>query len=83
MFSEGMSSSKTTSTRWRTSLKNSLTSVCLSISEDGFIVVLEEGPQMKILARNDMGEPCVATPAIADGRLYIRTREKVFCVSDK
>jgi hypothetical protein len=30
-----------------------------------------------------MGEPCVATPAIADGRLYIRTREKLFCISEQ
>ena len=37
--------------------------------ENGFIVVLSQGPTLNILAKNDMGEPCIATPAIADGRL--------------
>ncbi|MCI0464264.1 MAG: PQQ-binding-like beta-propeller repeat protein [Gemmataceae bacterium] len=48
--------------------------------ENGKITVLENGPKLKILARNDMGESCTATPAIADGRLYIRTRTKLYCI---
>jgi len=51
--------------------------------ENGFIVVLSTGPKLKILAKNDMGEPCIATPAIADGRLFIRTRESIYCISDE
>ena len=51
--------------------------------ENGFITVLAQGPKLEVLAKNDMGEPCVATPAIADGRLYIRTREQIFCVGDR
>jgi hypothetical protein len=27
----------------------------------------------------ELGEPCVATPAIADGRLYVRTSKSLFC----
>lgn len=50
--------------------------------ENGVIVVLESGPKVKVLAKNDMGESCVATPAIADGRLFIRTRTKLYCVGD-
>ena len=48
---------------------------------NGFIVVLEDGPEMRILATNDMNGEILATPAIADGRLYIRTKERLFCVS--
>ena len=51
--------------------------------QNGFIVVLEEGPRMKILAKNDMGESCVATPAIANSRLYIRTINKLYCISEE
>ena len=51
--------------------------------ENGFVTVLAQGPKLEVLAKNDMGEPCVATPAIADGRLYIRTREQIFCVGDR
>ena len=50
--------------------------------ENGFIVVLEQGPKLKILATNDVGESCIATPAIADGRIFIRGRESLFCFGD-
>lgn len=51
--------------------------------ENGFIVVLSQGPTLNVLAKNDMGETCVATPAIADGRIFIRSRESLFCVSEE
>lgn len=49
-------------------------------AQNGKIAVLTLGPKVKVLATNDMGEECIATPAIADGRLYIRTRTRLFCV---
>ena len=48
--------------------------------ENGFVVVLAQGPKLKILGRNDIGGACIATPAIADGCLYFRTREKLICI---
>lgn len=51
--------------------------------ENGFVVVLAQGPKLNVLAKNDMGEPCLATPAIADGRIFIRTRETLYCISDE
>src|SRR5207249_4926131 len=36
--------------------------------ENGVITVLGAGPKFEVLARNDMGETCIAGPAIADGR---------------
>jgi outer membrane protein assembly factor BamB len=48
--------------------------------QDGKVVVLACGPDLKVLARNDMAEECVATPAIAGGRLYFRTRTKLYCI---
>jgi len=48
---------------------------------NGFVVVLEDSPELKVLARNDMEAEVLATPSIADGRLYIRTREKLFCLA--
>ena len=47
--------------------------------ENGFVVVLEAGPKLNILARNDVGESCLATPAISNGRLYVRGRETLMC----
>jgi outer membrane protein assembly factor BamB len=52
-------------------------------AENGKILVLENGNDFKEpLAINDMGESCIGTPAIADGRLYLRTRTKLFCVGE-
>ncbi|MGE0755969.1 MAG: PQQ-binding-like beta-propeller repeat protein [Pirellulaceae bacterium] len=49
--------------------------------ENGFIVVLEQGAELKVLAKNDIGEVCLSSPAIADGRLFVRGRESLFCFS--
>lgn len=48
---------------------------------NGFVLVLDDKDELTILAKNDMGEEILATPSVADGRLYIRTRENVFCIS--
>jgi outer membrane protein assembly factor BamB len=53
------------------------------VGENGFVVVLAQGPELNILAKNDLGESCLASPAIADGRIYIRTREKLYCLSNE
>jgi outer membrane protein assembly factor BamB len=50
--------------------------------QNGFVVVLQEGPELKVLSKNDMGESIIGTPAIADGRVYIRTRNKLYCVAN-
>ena len=48
---------------------------------NGFVLVLDDSDELAILAKNDMGEEILATPAIAGGRIFIRTRENVFCIS--
>lgn len=47
---------------------------------NGFVVVLADSAELKILARNDMGGELIATPAIAQGCLYFRTRDAIVCV---
>jgi outer membrane protein assembly factor BamB len=48
--------------------------------DDGKITVLKDAPTLEILATNDLGAPILATPAIADGRIFVRTREALVCV---
>lgn len=43
-------------------------------SEDGDVYVIKAGSTYEQIARNRMGEVCMATPAISEGRLYFRTR---------
>jgi len=43
--------------------------------------VLDNSATYGELARSGMGESILATPAIADGRMVIRTRTQLYCVS--
>ena len=43
------------------------------IAEDGEVVVLAASDTFELLARNPLGDPSRATPAIADGVMYLRT----------
>ena len=48
-------------------------------NETGKVSVLKADPQWEVLAINDLGEDCFATPAIVDGRLYVRTKNALYC----
>ena len=48
-------------------------------SEEGKIAVLRAGPEWEVLAVNDLNESCYATPALADGKIYVRTSEALYC----
>ncbi len=54
-----------------------------AISEEGKAVVLKPGGEWEILAVNDLDDMCYATPAIADGKMYIRTRSALYCFSKR
>jgi len=49
--------------------------------EDGVVTVLAAGKELRVLSRNDFGEPTMATPAIASGTLFFRTRGKVVAIA--
>jgi outer membrane protein assembly factor BamB len=49
-------------------------------SEDGDVYVVKAGPTFSLIAKNPMGEVCMASPAIADGTLYFRTKSHVLAI---
>ncbi len=49
-------------------------------SEDGDVFVVKAGKTFEIVARNDMNEALMATPAAAGGMLIIRGRSHVFAI---
>lgn len=53
----------------------------LFIAEDGVSFVLESGNEYKEVAKNDLGELSLASPAIAGDALYIRTQSKLYKIS--
>lgn len=48
--------------------------------EEGDIYVIKAGPKFERLATNSIGEVCLATPAIADDTIYIRSRDHLFAI---
>ena len=52
------------------------------VSSEGEVVVLAADEEFKLLARNPLGEPTRATPAVAHGRLYLRTEESLICIGE-
>ncbi|MBU4255333.1 MAG: PQQ-binding-like beta-propeller repeat protein [Acidobacteria bacterium] len=42
-------------------------------SEQGVIFVVKAGPEFEVLGENDMKDICMATPAISEGFLFVRT----------
>jgi len=52
-----------------------------ALSEDGDTFVIQAGSEYKLLGKNSLDEMCMATPAIANGSLIIRTASKLFRIS--
>ena len=42
-------------------------------SDRGDITVLAAGEELKVLAKNDLGDRIMGTPALVDGKIYVRT----------
>ncbi|MHB1426825.1 MAG: outer membrane protein assembly factor BamB family protein, partial [Gemmataceae bacterium] len=51
--------------------------------EEGDTTVVELGEQPKVLANNTLKEPLLATPAIANGAIYLRTEKHLYCIASK
>ena len=49
------------------------------LSEEGKLTVLKAGREWEVITVNDMGEESYATPAIKDGRIYVRTKSMLYC----
>ena len=47
------------------------------VSEEGRLVIIAAVPELEVVARADLGEICMATPAIIDGGLIFRLRGAV------
>lgn len=60
------------------------------LSEDGRTFVITPGEEtgseggrkrLKVVQTNDVDELCIATPSAAQGKLFLRTASKVYCIS--
>jgi outer membrane protein assembly factor BamB len=50
------------------------------VSENGETIVMRAGRTPEVIARNDLGERMIASPAISNGRIFIRTDDHLFAI---
>ena len=53
------------------------------LAEEGVMFIVQAGAEYKELTRCELGEDCHASPAFADGRIYIRGLENLYCIGKK
>lgn len=56
--------------------------ICV-ISQPGTAVILRAADSLEVLARNPLGAPVIATPALVDGAIYIRTEAHLTAFSER
>ena len=52
-------------------------------SEEGDVFVVKAAPKFELLAKNTLGEVCLATPAISEGMLFFRTQNHLLAISNR
>ncbi|MCW5982111.1 MAG: PQQ-binding-like beta-propeller repeat protein [Bryobacteraceae bacterium] len=53
------------------------------VNKEGKISVIRAGAEWEMLSSGDVGEQVIATPAIADGRIYLRAEESLYCFGEQ
>jgi outer membrane protein assembly factor BamB len=50
------------------------------LADDGVMKVIRPGPELDVVAVNELGEYCYASPAISEGRIFLRSEDHLFCI---
>jgi outer membrane protein assembly factor BamB len=48
--------------------------------DDGVTCVVRAGPRFELVARNELGEECYASPAVSRGQIFLRTTGHLWCI---
>jgi outer membrane protein assembly factor BamB len=49
-------------------------------NDQGVITIIKPGPKFEYLAKNSIGEKMFASPAISNGKIYLRSLNHLFCI---
>ena len=52
-------------------------------NDDGVITVIKPGPEFNAIAQNSIGERMNASPAISNGKIFLRGDQQLFCIGLK
>jgi hypothetical protein len=45
--------------------------------------VVRAGPKFELVARNELGEECYASPAVSRGQIFLRTLHHLYCIGPR
>ena len=51
-------------------------------NDEGLITVIKPGPKFEYVAKNSIGERMNASPAISNGKIYLRGYQHLFCITN-
>ena len=51
------------------------------LNDDGVTHVVKPSAEFQLVAKNELGEKCFASPAISEGRIFIRSDKHLFCIA--
>jgi outer membrane protein assembly factor BamB len=52
-------------------------------NEDGLTTVIAAGPKFQVLAENPLNDYTLSSPAISDGKIFIRTSNHLYAIGKK
>jgi hypothetical protein len=55
----------------------------LYFASGGKSYVVKAGPKLEVLAVNDLGDVSPASPAVADGCIFLKGRKHLYCIGNK
>ena len=50
------------------------------VNDEGVTRVVRPGPEFRLIAQNELGEKCFASPAISQGHMLVRGDKHLFCI---
>ena len=54
--------------------------VVFFLADDGTMTLVRPGPELDVVRTNELAEECRASPAISNGRLYLRGMKNLYCI---
>jgi outer membrane protein assembly factor BamB len=54
-----------------------------AVNEEGVTFVFDAAGKYRQIAKNELGEKVMATPAVADGKLFLRAKGHLYCIGAK
>ncbi len=50
------------------------------LDDNGVMHIIKAAPKFRLITKNALGEPCRASPAISNGKIFIRGTKNLYCI---